>query len=213
MRPRMPDVRDEMHRRRHRRHRPHQRQRMRAVPALPGDHERWLAPNARVLKRRARREGRPAMNRRRFLPLSAAALCALTGPGRNPDRMAGHRPWRRDLPAPCRRRPAPRPPQPSPVEAEIARIETLASLHRRLGPDPAEPRRPPRLALARPSRPLDPCRRRSTPRPTGAFDPTVQPLWLALATGGDAHAARRPIGWDRVHLSRPRKSVSTPVRR
>ena len=40
MRPRMPVVRDEMHRRRHRPARPDQPQRMRPLPALPGDHER-----------------------------------------------------------------------------------------------------------------------------------------------------------------------------
>ncbi|KMK66985.1 FAD:protein FMN transferase [Puniceibacterium sp. IMCC21224] len=32
----------------------------------------------------------------------------------------------------------------------------------------------------------------------GVFDPTVQPLWRALASGGDAVAARRAIGWGRV---------------
>lgn len=35
----------------------------------------------------------------------------------------------------------------------------------------------------------------------GRFDPTVQPLWGALATGGDAAAARRLIGWDRVEVA------------
>lgn len=35
----------------------------------------------------------------------------------------------------------------------------------------------------------------------GAFDPTVQPLWLAVATGGDVAAARRAIGWTRVRVS------------
>lgn len=34
----------------------------------------------------------------------------------------------------------------------------------------------------------------------GCFDPTVQPLWQALATGGDADAARRAIGFDRVSV-------------
>jgi FAD:protein FMN transferase len=34
----------------------------------------------------------------------------------------------------------------------------------------------------------------------GVFDPTVQPLWQALASGGDLAAARRAIGWDRIHL-------------
>ena len=34
----------------------------------------------------------------------------------------------------------------------------------------------------------------------GAFDPTIQPLWQALATGADPAPARRAIGWDRVGL-------------
>lgn len=34
----------------------------------------------------------------------------------------------------------------------------------------------------------------------GAFDPTVQPLWRALATGGDVIGARALVGWDRVVL-------------
>lgn len=37
---------------------------------------------------------------------------------------------------------------------------------------------------------------------SGAFDPTVQPLWLATATGGDTIAARSMIGWDRVRRSK-----------
>lgn len=32
----------------------------------------------------------------------------------------------------------------------------------------------------------------------GLFDPTVQPLWRALAEGGDGRAARGLIGWERV---------------
>ncbi|MBN9887802.1 FAD:protein FMN transferase [Salipiger abyssi] len=32
----------------------------------------------------------------------------------------------------------------------------------------------------------------------GAFDPSVQPLWRALAMGGDVRVAREAIGWDRV---------------
>lgn len=35
----------------------------------------------------------------------------------------------------------------------------------------------------------------------GVFDPTVQPLWRALAEGGDGTAARAVIGWDRVVLA------------
>jgi len=32
----------------------------------------------------------------------------------------------------------------------------------------------------------------------GCFDPSVQPLWRALATGGDTSAARARVGWARV---------------
>ncbi len=35
----------------------------------------------------------------------------------------------------------------------------------------------------------------------GLFDPTVQPLWRALATGGDADAAALLIGLDRVRVT------------
>jgi thiamine biosynthesis lipoprotein len=35
----------------------------------------------------------------------------------------------------------------------------------------------------------------------GMFDPTVQPLWLAVAGTGDVEGARRLIGWRRVRVS------------
>lgn len=35
----------------------------------------------------------------------------------------------------------------------------------------------------------------------GAFDPSVQPLWLATARGGDLTAARAAVGWGRVRIS------------
>lgn len=35
----------------------------------------------------------------------------------------------------------------------------------------------------------------------GLFDPTVQPLWQALATGGDANAAAGLVGFDRVQVT------------
>ncbi|TNC66840.1 FAD:protein FMN transferase [Rubellimicrobium roseum] len=35
----------------------------------------------------------------------------------------------------------------------------------------------------------------------GRFDPTVQPLWLAHANGGDTKAARRLVDWDGVTVS------------
>ncbi|KZY02683.1 MULTISPECIES: FAD:protein FMN transferase [unclassified Sulfitobacter] len=34
----------------------------------------------------------------------------------------------------------------------------------------------------------------------GLFDPTVQPLWQAIATGRDPDAVRAAVGWDRVHF-------------
>jgi thiamine biosynthesis lipoprotein len=37
----------------------------------------------------------------------------------------------------------------------------------------------------------------------GRFDPTVQPLWRALAEGRDTAAARAAIGWDRVKAGPP----------
>lgn len=36
----------------------------------------------------------------------------------------------------------------------------------------------------------------------GVFDPTVQPLWRALAQGGDLATARAALGWGRVGISR-----------
>ncbi len=32
----------------------------------------------------------------------------------------------------------------------------------------------------------------------GLFDPSIQPLWLAHATGGDTERARALVGWDRI---------------
>ncbi|WP_299693669.1 FAD:protein FMN transferase [uncultured Tateyamaria sp.] len=34
----------------------------------------------------------------------------------------------------------------------------------------------------------------------GLFDPTVQPLWRAVAEGADVDAARKRVGWDRVEM-------------
>jgi thiamine biosynthesis lipoprotein len=84
--------------------------------------------------------------------------------------------------------------------AEIARIESVVSLY-----DPAS-------ALSR----LNAAGRLDAPPPEilevlaltarlheatgGRFDPTVQPLWLAHAQGGDTDAARALVGWDGVAL-------------
>lgn len=35
----------------------------------------------------------------------------------------------------------------------------------------------------------------------GVFDPSIQPLWLATATGGDLPAARAAVGWKRVRVT------------
>ncbi|WP_429820523.1 FAD:protein FMN transferase [Ensifer sp. B1-9] len=37
----------------------------------------------------------------------------------------------------------------------------------------------------------------------GRFDPTVQPLWRALAEGRDSTEAREAIGWDKVQIEPP----------
>lgn len=37
----------------------------------------------------------------------------------------------------------------------------------------------------------------------GCFDPTVQPLWRALAEGRDSTEAKVTIGWDRVQIGSP----------
>lgn len=36
----------------------------------------------------------------------------------------------------------------------------------------------------------------------GVFDPTIQPLWLAVAGSGDTEGARRLVGWQRVKVSK-----------
>ncbi len=38
----------------------------------------------------------------------------------------------------------------------------------------------------------------------GLFDPTVQPLWQAAASGADTMAAAQTVGWDRVHYDQER---------
>lgn len=87
------------------------------------------------------------------------------------------------------------------VEAEIARIETLASLYR----DSALTRLNRDGHLAWPASDLLDLLTLAGQvhqATEGAFDPTVQPLWLSLATGTDPADARALIGWDRVRLSR-----------
>lgn len=140
------------------------------------------------------------MNRRRFLLLSAIALAA--APARAAEtvvwqgtgfgtaislRLAGAEPAKAQQ---SLRR----------VQAEIARIHRIASLHQdselvRLNRDGR---------LAGPSAAfLDLLAQAGAAHAAtgGAFDPTVQPLWQALATGGDAQAAQASIGWNRVAVT------------
>lgn len=86
------------------------------------------------------------------------------------------------------------------IEAEIARIESIASLHR--DSSLTQLNRDAHLAWPSPGL-VDLLRLAGQVHAAtgGAFDPTVQPLWLATATGSDAGAARALIGWNRVRLS------------
>lgn len=43
----------------------------------------------------------------------------------------------------------------------------------------------------------------------GLFDPTIQPLWRALAKGGDTAAARARVGWSRVRCDPARITLGT----
>ena len=96
------------------------------------------------------------------------------------------------------------------LEAEIARLERIFSLYR----DDS--------ALVR----LNHTGRLQAPPPEllevltlsdalnhascGAFDPSVQPLWQALATGGDTRAARTVIGWDGVRFDAGEVQLTRP---
>ncbi|WP_333818218.1 FAD:protein FMN transferase, partial [Tabrizicola sp.] len=144
---------------------------------------------------------RPLMNRRRFLIVTAAALAPLPGHAATLTswegtglgtalslHLVGADPHHA-------RQTFAR------VEAEIARIETLASLHR----DSALTRLNRDGHLAWPAPDLIEILTLAGQVHTatgGTFDPTVQPLWLALAQDTDITQARSLIGWNRVHLSR-----------
>ncbi|EEW26925.1 FAD:protein FMN transferase [Rhodobacter ferrooxidans] len=133
------------------------------------------------------------MNRRRFLTITAAALATplhaetqwqgralgamasirLAGPAPQTARL-----WRK-------------------VEAELARIEDHFSLYRdsaltRLNRDGRLPYPDPQMLA------LIALAGRVHAASGGAFDPSIQPLWLATALGGDVAAARGLTGWHRL---------------
>jgi len=86
------------------------------------------------------------------------------------------------------------------VQAEIDRIETLVSLHR----DSSLTRLNRDGKLAWPSPDLTEILTLAGQvfaATEGAFDPTVQPLWLATAAGDRTDAAQALVGWGRVRLS------------
>jgi thiamine biosynthesis lipoprotein len=139
------------------------------------------------------------MNRRRFLALSATALLPLPGhaatitewqgPGLGTTlslRLVGADPVKA-------RRTFLR------VEAEIARIESLASLHR--DSELTRLNRDGHLAFPSPDLlQLLTLAGRIHDATGGVFDPTVQPLWQATANGGNIEAARALVGWNRVQI-------------
>lgn len=141
------------------------------------------------------------MNRRRFLTLAAAALAPLpahaatvtTWQGRGLGtalslHLVGAEPHRA-------RQTFAR------VEAELARIDSCASLFR----DSSLARLNRDGHLAWPSSDLLDLLAlagRVHAATGGVFDPTVQPLWLAVAKGTETADPRARIGWTRVRLAR-----------
>jgi len=137
------------------------------------------------------------MNRRRFIVLTA---CALATPA-----FAASVEWQgRGFGSALSLRLVGADPATAPflfarIEAEITRIEQLFSLHRdsaltrlnrdgRLSHPPADMVSLLDLAQA------------VHQATAGAFDPTVQPLWQAIVTGGDMAGAQARIGFDRVTI-------------
>lgn len=141
-----------------------------------------------------------SLSRRRFLTISAGAL----GLGATGARAgAGFTHWEgQALGAACKitLRAPPRQAQPA-LDAALAAlreverlfslydpVSTLSQLNRTGHLAQPDPRFAELVALAD----------RMHDVTEGRFDPSIQPLWSALARGGDARAARARVGWDRV---------------
>lgn len=93
------------------------------------------------------------------------------------------------------------------VESVIARVEAAASLHQ----DSALHRlnRDGRLAFPDPDLAgLMSLSAKVHAATKGAFDPSIQPLWLAQANGRDTQAAAKLVGWK--HVSHSRTEISLP---
>lgn len=140
------------------------------------------------------------VSRRKFLTIAGAALLAPTGAVANWHGRAFGAEARISLRGPA----ALTEPVLKRIEGELHRIEALFSLY---DPASALSRLNTDGALSIPATEmvelLQLCGQvhRLT---DGLFDPTVQPLWKALADGGDVATAREAIGWNRVAISSQR---------
>lgn len=101
------------------------------------------------------------------------------------------------------------------VEDEVARLEQVFSLYRETS-EISRLNRDGRLSMPSPDL-LDvlSLSARLHSATNGAFDPTVQPMWLALANGQDMAAAQAKTGWHHlrfdtgaVHLTRPGMAIT-----
>lgn len=152
------------------------------------------------------------MNRRRFLSICAAAALVPDLGARGPAPRAE---WR-GLAMGSEARitlmgldPARAQPVFARITREISRLEGLFSLHR----DSALTRLNRDGRLAGPSPDLLAILRiadRAHALTAGAFDPTIQPLWRALAEGRDPAPARDLTGWQGVRFDRTEVRMARP---
>ncbi len=147
------------------------------------------------------------MNRRRFLAIAAAGLAAAPACAAGPAVWTG-----RALGADARivlhgADPARAPRIFAGVEAALRQVEAHFSLHA----DSALVRLNRDGRLARPApemRALFDLASRVHAATGGVFDPSIQPLWLATANGGDTAAARALTGWPRVRVGETEIALS-----